>query len=154
MQGTKPAGFKGGELEMSERAPAKCRVLIVEDEWFLANDLEAALRSLGAEVTAIVGDIGDARVQLADGRFDVAIIDINLRGCNAFGLADELQRQGIPFVFATGYSAELIPARFANVSRFEKPFDPHVLARYVLQLWHGGSPAKKTEKNEDRAAAH
>ena len=154
MQGTKQAGFKGGELEMSERAPAKCRVLIVEDEWFLANDLEAALRSLGAEVTAIVGDIGDARVQLADGRFDVAIIDINLRGCNAFGLADELQRQGIPFVFATGYSAELIPARFANVSRWEKPFDPHVLARYVLQLWHGGSPAKKTEKNEDRAAAH
>ena len=154
MQGTKPAGFKGGELEMSERALAKCRVLIVEDEWFLANDLEAALRSLGAEVTAIVGDIGDARVQLADGRFDVAIIDINLRGCNAFGLADELQRQGIPFVFATGYSAELIPARFANVSRWEKPFDPHVLARYVLQLWHGGSPAKKTEKNEDRAAAH
>jgi CheY-like chemotaxis protein len=154
MQGTKPAGFKGGELEMSERASAKCRVLIVEDEWFLANDLEAALRSLGAEVTAIVGDIGDARVQLADGRFDVAIIDINLRGCNAFGLADELQRQGIPFVFATGYSAELIPARFANVSRWEKPFDPHVLARYVLQLWHGGSPAKKTEKNEDRAAAH
>jgi CheY-like chemotaxis protein len=141
MQGTKPAGFKGGELEMSERAPARCRVLIVEDEWFLANDLEAALRSLGAEVTAIVGDIGDARVQLADGRFDVAIIDINLRGCNAFGLADELQRQGIPFVFATGYSAELIPARFANVSRWEKPFDPHVLARYVLQLWHGGSQA-------------
>jgi CheY-like chemotaxis protein len=137
-----------------EAPPAGCRVLIVEDEWFLANDLETILKSFGADVTTLAGDFDDARAQLAGGGFDVAIIDIKLRGCKAFGLADELQRQGIPFVFATGYSAELIPARFANVSRWEKPFDPHVLARYVLQLWHGGSPAKKTEKNEDRAAAH
>jgi DNA-binding NtrC family response regulator len=121
---------------------AGCRVLIVEDEWLLANDLEKALKSFGAEAIALVGDLDDARAQLAGGRFDVGIIDINLRGQNAFGIADELHRQEIPFVFATGYSAEVIPTRFANVTRWEKPFDPHTLVRSVLEIWHRGSEAK------------
>jgi CheY-like chemotaxis protein len=126
-----------------EAPPAVCRVLIVEDEWLLASDLQTILKSLGADVVALVSDIDDARAQLAAGGFDVGVIDINLRGHIAFEVADELQRQGIPFVFATGYGAEEIPARFANVSRWEKPFDQHSLAQYVVQLWHGGSQAKR-----------
>jgi DNA-binding NtrC family response regulator len=85
---------------------------------------------------ALVGDVDDARAQIARGRFDVGILDIDLRGDKAFGLADELQRQGIPFVFATGYGPEIIPARFADVARWEKPFDPDAVARHVLQFWH------------------
>ena len=121
-------------MPRSGAAPAECRVLIVEDEWFLASDLQTALNSFGADVIALVGDLDDARAQLAGGGFDVGVIDINLRGHHAFGIADELQRQGIPFVFATGYSAEVIPIRFANVARWEKPFDPHRLAESVMQL--------------------
>jgi DNA-binding response OmpR family regulator len=113
-------------------AEVRCRVLIVEDEYFLASDLQDALTSLGADVTELAGDLDDARAQIADGGFDIAILDIGLRGDNAFGLADELQRQGIPFVFATGYGPEIIPARFAGVRRWEKPCDPHALARDVL----------------------
>jgi CheY-like chemotaxis protein len=126
-----------------EAPPAVCRVLIVEDEWLLASDLQTILKSLGADVVALVSDIDDARAQLAAGGFDVGVIDIDLQGHNAFDVADELQRQGIPFVFSTVYSAEEIPARFANVTRFEKPFDPQGLAQYVVQLWHGGSQAKR-----------
>jgi DNA-binding NtrC family response regulator len=110
-------------------------------------DLEAALKSLGADAIALAGDLCDARAQLARGGFDVGIIDINLRGHDAFGLADELQRQAIPFIFATGYSAEVIPARFANVTRWEKPFDPHTLGRYVLQLWQLGSEPKPKRRS-------
>jgi DNA-binding NtrC family response regulator len=127
-----------------EVPPAVCRVLIVEDEWLLASDLQTTLKSLGADVLALVGDIDDARAQLAAGGFNVCVIDIDLRGHNAFDLADELQRQGIPFVFSTAYSAEEIPARFANVTRFEKPFNPQGLAQYVVQLWHGGFQTKKS----------
>jgi CheY-like chemotaxis protein len=126
-----------------EAPPAVCRVLIVEDEWLLPSDLETTLNSLGADVVALVSDIEDARAQLAAGGFDVGVIDIDLRGHNVFDVADELQRQGIPFVFSTAYSAEEIPARFANVTRFEKPFDPQGLAEHVVQLWHGGPQAKK-----------
>lgn len=114
---------------------AGCRVLIVEDEWFLASDLQTALKRIGADVIALVGDLDDAHAQVVRGGFDVGIIDINLRGENAFAIADELQRQGTPFVFFTGYGAEIIPTRFADVSRIEKPFDADKLAQYVLQLW-------------------
>jgi DNA-binding NtrC family response regulator len=135
------SGFYKGEVEM--RAPlAGCRVLIVEDEWFLASDLETLLKSVGADVAALVGDLDDARAQVASGGFDVGIIDINLRGSHAFCLADELQRQGTPFMFFTGYGADIIPARFANVIRVEKPFDLQALGRHVLHLWQRGAEAK------------
>ena len=127
----------------SRRAPpGRCRVLIVEDEYYLASDLQKAVTSLGADVVALVGDLDDARVEITRGGFDVGILDIELRGDMAFGLADELQRQGTPFVFATGYGPQIIPVRFADVTRWEKPFDPLAVARHVLQLWHRGFEAK------------
>ena len=110
-----------------QKSPIGCRVLIVEDEWFLASDLQTALRSAGADVIALVGEVADAHAQIALGGFDVGVIDINLRGHDAFGF--------------TGYSADLIPKRFANVSRVEKPFDSRELAECVLQLWHRKSEA-------------
>ncbi|HLZ05164.1 MAG TPA: hypothetical protein VKR55_23810 [Bradyrhizobium sp.] len=63
--------------------------------------------------------------------FDVAIIDINLHNELAYPLADELERQGIPFVFATGYSAGVIPDRYRHIARWEKPFE---LAKIVDEL--------------------
>src|SRR5215831_1250796 len=91
-------------IPMSDEQPpslAGCRILIVEDEWFLADDVHVALKSLGANVIALVGDLDEALDLLANGGFDIAVIDINLRGHPAFTIANQLQRLGIPFVFAT-----------------------------------------------------
>ena len=112
-----------------------CRVLIVEDEYFLADDLRVALKSLGANMIALVGDLGEALDLLAHGGFDIAVIDINLQGHPAFRIADQLQQRGIPFVFSTGYGAETIPGRFADVIRWEKPFDPRMAASDLIRLW-------------------
>jgi DNA-binding NtrC family response regulator len=101
----------------------------------LADDLRSTLESHGAKVIALAGDLDDARAHLAQGGFDVCIIDINLRGHMAFDIADQLQRRGIPFVFATGYGAATIPDRFSDVILWEKPFDPTQLAREVVRLW-------------------
>lgn len=69
-----------------------CRVLIVEDEYFLAQDLAVALQSRGAKIAALVGELGEALEQLAGGGFDVAVVDINLKGEFAYRIADELRR--------------------------------------------------------------
>ena len=100
-----------------------CRVLIVEDEYFVAQDLEQELKSIGATIVGPIADLSGAKDQISRNGFDVAIIDINLDGELAFPLADELMRQRIPFVFATGYGADIIPARFRGVMRWEKPFE-------------------------------
>jgi DNA-binding NtrC family response regulator len=113
---------------------ANYRVLIIEDEYFLAQDLEVALKPFEMEVIACIGDVTAALGQLARSGFDVAVLDINLRGDKAFSIADELKRKGIPFVFATGYGPEMIPDRFADVIRWEKPFDAPNVARDAARL--------------------
>jgi CheY-like chemotaxis protein len=123
----------------NEQPLTGCRVLIVEDEWFLADDLRVALKSLGANVIALIGDLNEAFDLLAHGGFDIAVIDINLRGHAAFRIADQLQRRGIPFVFSTGYGPETIPERFADVIRWEKPFEPRMVASDLVRLWRAPS---------------
>jgi len=100
-----------------------CIVLIVEDEYFIAEDLRSALERAGAKVLGPVAELSEAIEMVNRDGFDVAIIDINLHGHSAYVLADELARQDVPFVFATGYSAEVIPERFRHVKRWEKPYE-------------------------------
>jgi CheY-like chemotaxis protein len=113
---------------------ASNRVLIIEDEYFLAKDLEDALNSFGVNVMGLVSDMDEALDQIAKGGFEVAVVDIGLRERNAYSVADELHRKAIPFVFTTGYGAETIPVRFADVTVWEKPFEPLKVALDVAQL--------------------
>ena len=110
------------------------RVLIVEDEYFVANDLEQALKSRGADIIGPCSDFTDAYLNAARDHFDVAIIDINLHNRSAYPIADELMRQGIPFIFCTGYNAEVIPKRFSEVSVWQKPFDTVALVAHIAEL--------------------
>ena len=110
------------------------RILIVEDEYYIAADLEVALQSVGVEIVGPVCRLREALCQVAKADFDAVVLDINLQDECAYCVADELTRRHIPFVFATGYSAESIPSRFSDVKRFEKPYDVMGIARHVVQL--------------------
>ncbi|WP_147023606.1 response regulator, partial [Microvirga aerophila] len=106
------------------------RVLIVEDEYFLADDLGRALTQLGAEVLGPVATREEAFDLLSTGeRIDLAVLDINLQGESVFPVADTLIEQGVPFLFATGYNQAAIPAQYQQVLRWEKPFAPEALAQ-------------------------
>jgi len=100
---------------------AGCRVLVLEDEYFLASDLAEDLKAHGATVVGPFAELSEANDQVANGGFDVAVLDIDLRGEKAFSLADELVRRRIPFVFATGYGPETLPIRFRGVRQLGKP---------------------------------
>lgn len=110
-------------------------VLVVEDEYFLADDIARALRSHGAEV---VGPAGEAEEALglirARPDIDVAILDINLRGEMIYPVGDALRRDKIPFVLATGYDDAAIRPDYREVPRWEKPFDPEALVRALPGL--------------------
>jgi len=111
------------------------RVLIVEDEYFLADDLGRALAQLGAEVLGPVPTRDEALDLLATAEpIDLAVLDINLEDEAVFPVADFLIAQGVPFLFATGYSRAQVPARYQHVPRWEKPFDPQTLAEALPKL--------------------
>lgn len=105
------------------------RILVVEDEYFVAADLAHALTGAGAEVVGPVPTDGEALALLDSGaQVDGAVLDINLRGELVYPLADVLIEREVPFVFATGYGADALPRRFSRIPRWEKPFDYRALA--------------------------
>ncbi len=98
------------------------RVLIVEDDYLIAEDLREQLLSCGAVVLGPVACVADALALLEDGAVpDMAILDIGLGGGKVYPVADALRSRSIPFVFVTGYDAWSIPGAYADVPRTEKP---------------------------------
>jgi len=112
-----------------EGALAHRRVLVVEDEYFIADDMVRVLQKLGADVVGPVQTAEKAMALLQDSPVDVAVLDINLRGRMVFPVADALRDRGVPFVFATGYSEAAVPPDYSDVPLWEKPFQPEELAR-------------------------
>ena len=99
-------------------------ILVVEDEYLLAEDLREELEQQGAEVLGPVSNVADAMELLRQGPApDMAILDINLGGETVYPVADTLRAQGIPFIFATGYEPWSIPDAYKNVPRVEKPVE-------------------------------
>ena len=108
-------------------------VLIVEDEFYIAIDMAEALKEHGAHVVGPVASIADA-IELIENtkHLDGAVIDLNLRGELAFPVARALTERHVPFVFATGYDADIIPVEFRNIVRCEKPVDFLKVARVLF----------------------
>ena len=115
------------------------RVLVIEDEYFLADDIARALRELGARVVGPVGELEEA-MSLVDGdaSIDGAVVDVNLRSDMVFPLARTLRARKVPFVFTTGYDRESIEAEFGDVRLWEKPLDIPAMARELAGMITGG----------------
>ena len=110
------------------------RVLLVEDEYYIADDLRQILRSVGAEVVGPCSTLEKAHAAVDQGAFDCALIDLNLNGKDALPLAERLLREGRSFAIATGYGSNAIPDELKHVPRIEKPYDPPALLDLVRQL--------------------
>jgi CheY-like chemotaxis protein len=112
-----------------ERASARS-ILVVEDEYLLADDLRRDLEAAGAHVLGPVASVPEALAILSGAeRVDAAVLDVNLAGETVFPLAETLRRRGVPFVFATGYEPWALPPDFARVPRCDKPLDVGQLLR-------------------------
>ena len=111
--------------ELSSASPfAGRRVLVVEDDYMMAQDLRRDLQKLGATVVGPVPRVPEAlRLIATQGALDGAILDVNLSGEMVYPVADVLRARGIPFVFSTGYGEWALPEAYKQVPRCEKPID-------------------------------
>ena len=97
-------------------------LLLVEDSMMIALDAQTMLQGCGAEVE-LAATASDARRAIKLGRFDAAILDVNLYTETSFPIAEDLQERDIPFVFATGYGETVVvPDRFKHVRILSKPY--------------------------------
>jgi CheY-like chemotaxis protein len=129
-----PATVFGGELDMTGGADLSGqRVLVVEDDYFIAADETSALQGAGAEVIGPCQTRDAALAALADRRPTGAIVDINLGEGPSFAVAEALRDRSVPFVFVTGYDQSVIPTAFAGIQRLQKPLDLRQAVRSLAE---------------------
>lgn len=106
---------------MTEKPLLGCRILIVEDDYYQARDIQQLLEMAGAQVVATGTDAPDLAALQAQGRIDGGLIDINLGKGMSFDFARALRDHAIPFVFLTGYHASVLPEDLADAPCLRKP---------------------------------
>lgn len=93
------------------------RLLIVEDEYLIADQVAKFFSKHGAEVIGFAPTARKAREIISRGtHFDVAILDVGLRDSDVFSIADLVQQSGAKLVFYTGLEANKLPERFLTMT--------------------------------------
>jgi DNA-binding response OmpR family regulator len=110
------------------------RVLVIEDDYYLATDQAATIKTAGGTVVACTANPDEAHALMEREQIDCALVDINLGNGPAFETAQALRDHHIPFIFTTGYDAAVVPNEFRNVVRLEKPFDHKKLLTTLVSI--------------------
>jgi DNA-binding response OmpR family regulator len=99
------------------------RVIIVEDEAMLALCLSEVVEDEGCVVAGVAETVAEARTLAATATFDVAIIDLHLRGQQAYDVAASIIRNGHAIIISTGSDASKVPAEFHEWPILRKPYN-------------------------------
>jgi CheY-like chemotaxis protein len=94
------------------------RVLIVEDDALVADQMAALVEDQLDCVSLVTGCVRDA---LAFVDVDFGFLDIALPDGTAFSVANRLRERGIPFVFVSASDPKTLPPQLANAPFLRKP---------------------------------
>lgn len=123
--------MKAERIDRTDESLAGLRVLVVEDDYFIADEVCSTLREHGAEVVGPAPNVETGLQLVKSEPLDCAVLDINLQGDLAFDIASELRRRGTPAIFATGYGVSVLPGEFSDCVRLEKPVNLRALQQAV-----------------------
>ena len=118
-------------------------VLIVEDEYLIATDLQRVVEDAGAERVLLARSTASAVGFLhASHRIDACILDLKLGDEDGRPLAQELLKRGIPFVVATGMGVD-VDLDLADLVMVQKPYsDAQVVEALNLARRSRETPSK------------
>lgn len=106
------------------------RVLVVEDEIFVALDVAATVEDANGTVLGPVGTVQQAIDIINHNEVDAAILDVNLADGDVEAVLDRLKCRDIFVVIHTGGGLPArLAARYPEVPVFHKPIPPSVLTR-------------------------
>ena len=117
---------------------AGLRLLVVEDEFLIAEHIEEELKGFGFDVAGPVATIKEALAAVKEGGLHGVLLDANLHGESSAPVAEELLRALVPFVVVTGYGGrELADDTLNGAPRLIKPFStPELEATLIAAFIH------------------
>ena len=123
------------ELDEGASTLKAVRVLVVEDSWQVASTMKSALEELGMVVAKPAATLAAANRLIANHIFDLAVVDINLKGEMSYDLIVRLSDRGVRVVVVSGYvtPGESIPNAAAVL---RKPLSTVELITTLRQVMH------------------
>jgi two-component system, response regulator PdtaR len=121
-------------MNVSTRGPA--RVLIVEDEFMIAMEIESVVLDAGFDVLGPAADVESALALIDASSPDIGLLDVNLgHGTTSTPVAERLTEVGVPFILCTGYqTADLVQSYGEGIPMLQKPVDTVKLVEFLRTL--------------------
>ena len=110
-------------------------ILIVEDDPFIAMDLEDTFADAGYTVIGPVADVETGLSLIKESRPDIATLDYNLGGENSVPIANALEQMNVPYVFLSGQMSRVIETHnIPAQSIIGKPYVPSKLLNIIAYM--------------------
>ena len=128
---------------------AKARILVIEDEAFIAANIESILEKNGYQCVGLCRDTATAETFLRAATLDAVLMDVIIHDQTSFEFCGLLAALNIPFGFVTGIPQDAIRDEWQDRPFCPKPFSDDDIVRLVEQLLHqsagASANAAKTE---------
>jgi two-component system catabolic regulation response regulator CreB len=134
----------------------KARILIIEDEPAISDNIQFVLESEGLETVRVATGLAAAPI-LEQGVVDLIVLDIGLPDINGFELLKEIRRtRPTPIILLTARTAEIDRVLGLEIGADDyvaKPFSPRELAARVKAVLRRCKPStdKRTDKPIENA---
>jgi DNA-binding response OmpR family regulator len=122
-------------------------ILLVEDEALIRMMLFEMIEDLGHRVIAEAGSVIEGRSLAEIEQYDLAILDINLKGNNVRPVAEAIAARGLPLFFLSGYGPAGVPDGFDGMPVLHKPCTPDLLKRTIDAVLSSDEPEEVQDKN-------
>jgi DNA-binding response OmpR family regulator len=123
------------EFDTSDRPLNGMKLLVVEDDTFIAMELDEFIRGLGGEVVGPFSRIERAVDAIENEPIVGAVLDVRLDGETTFPIIDILLSRADPILLVTGGAAESLLEKYRQLPRLRKPFDPVEFQRLAVTIF-------------------
>jgi CheY-like chemotaxis protein len=110
------------------------RILVVEDEYFIAERLADCLKGFGHECVGPAGTLAAALALAEAETFDAAILDIRLGNDRVDAVADLVVARRLPLVFSVGNLDDVDQPRWPYAMILLKPYNDVQVGEILVRL--------------------
>jgi len=110
------------------------RVLVVEDEFLIAQMVKDMLADLGCACVGPIVTLEEGIAAATSVECDAAIINLVLQGRMAYAVVEELAMRNIPFCFASGVPQSRVDEKWRERPFIRKPYVLREVREFLTEV--------------------